>query len=191
MLEIFLIGESRAAIQFGLVCVVCGSAIIWGGAPERAAAAVWLVVFELGRAISDYFFGVGAQRYSVDTLNASRDLLAGVLWIGIALYANRNYTLWIAGFQVLALFGHLSRGLSADMAPIAYSVMTEGPGWLQLSILGIGLIRHIRRKREYGKYRDWRVSPVKVTAGSVARGTSAQPVEWGAPNQGSWRDDLK
>ena len=190
MLELITSADFRESIQFWLVALVFGSALIWGGGPEKAAATVWIVVFELSRYFTDYFFGASIQRLSVDPFSAGRDVAAGALWIGIALYANRNYTLWIAGLQVLAMFAHLSRGLSDMMSPIAYSVMTEGPGWFQLILLGLGLIWHIRRKRKFGPYRDWRIT--KKPDGLSDIGVNSGPV--GAifrQKSPSWRDELK
>ncbi len=190
MFELLGSGEFRLLVQGWLVFFVCGGALIWGGGPERAAASVWLIVFELSRFVTESLFGADMQMQRVDPFSASRDIVAGAFWIGIALYANRNYTLWIAGIQVLAMFGHLSRGLSELMSPIAYAIMTAGPGWMQLILLGIGLIRHIRRKRKYGKYRDWRTSRSTQPAGLTKLHQTPQhdPLR---PGTGSWRDELK
>ena len=190
MFELIGSSDARGLVQDWLVFFVCGGALIWGAAPERAVASVWLIVFTLSGYLTDYFFGASMQMRSVDPFSASRDLVAGMCWIGIALYANRNYTLWIAGMQVLAMFGHLSRGLSELMSPIAYAIMTAGPGWMQLILLGIGLIRHIRRKRKYGKYRDWRTSRSTQPAGLTKLHQTPQhdPLR---PGTGSWRDELK
>ena len=190
MLELVISADFRGLVQFWLVVVICGAALIWGGGPERAVAAVWLIVFQLSSAVTEYFFGTSAQRLAIDPFSAGRDFAAGALWIAIALYANRNYTLWIAGMQVLAMFGHLSRGLSEAMSPLAYAIMTEVPSWLQLLFMAIGLTRHVRRKRKYGKYRDWRIvrksPPLSLSQFNIGeRSNSMQPTST------SWRDEHK
>ena len=81
----------------------------------------------------------------------------GLLWIVIAVHANRNYPLFMAALQLLVVSAHVARGLIEAIAPIAYAVMVIAPGWLQLLLLATGLARHLRRKRRYGAYRDWRV----------------------------------
>lgn len=185
MLEL-LFSEYRAVFQDVLVVVICGAALIWGGGPERAVAAVWLVVFEAAYVVDYFLTGGGSQVLQVDLYLAVGDILAGVLWIGIALYANRNYPLWIAGMQVLAMSAHMARGLSDLVAPIAYVVLVVAPGWFQLLFLAIGLIRHVRRKRKFGKYRDWRTVP----GASEGAGATFGP-NWLSDSKTTWRDDLK
>lgn len=156
MLEL-LASDFRGDIQDVLVWAIFLSALIWGAGPERAAAATWVVVFELPEVIYNDILGFGAKLTEVDLFLAISDLSAAFLWVTIALYANRNYTLWIAAMQVLATTAHLARGLIEAISPIAYLAMLVAPGWFLLMFLGIGLIRHILRKRKHGPYRDWRV----------------------------------
>ena len=157
MLEI-LASDFRGDLQDILVLVLCLAAFLWGGGPERAAAATWLFVFEIPGAIYRNVLNLESKLTVVDTYSAITDGVAAICWIAIALYANRNYTLWIAAMQVLAVTAHLARGLVEAVLPIAYLVMVVAPGWFQLFFLGIGITRHILRKRKYGPYRDWRVS---------------------------------
>lgn len=158
MLEL-LASEYRILAQDILALTLCLLALIWGGGPERAVAATWLIVFELANWIHEWVLGLGIRLTDVDVFLAAMDAIAGVLWITIALYANRNYTLWIAGMQLLAMTAHLARGLVEAVSPIAYLVMVVAPGWFQLVLLGVGLTRHVLRKRKYGPYRDWRIVP--------------------------------
>ena len=155
MLEL-LASDYRLIAQDVLAFSLIVGAFLWGGGPERAVAATWLIVFEimgrLRRALVE-----DLQLADVDYFLASSDLVVGVCWITIALYANRNYTLWIAGLQILAMTAHFARGLAESISPIGYLTMVVAPGWFQLFFLGGGLAFHIRRVRRYGSYRDWRV----------------------------------
>lgn len=191
MLELILSGD-RATIQNGLVIVFCGAALIWGGAPERAVAATWLIVFEVARGVYELTSDQTnrMQVLEVDIFGATSDVVAGIGFIGIALYANRNYPLWIAAMQVLAIMAHLVRGLSDIISPIAYLTMVIAPGWLQLAFLAIGLGRHIQRKRRYGAYRDWRIvrNPVGAAAGHRLLGEGSVSLP---RSEASWRDKLK
>ncbi len=157
MLELFA-SEYRAVLQDVLALFVITSALIWGSAPERAVALVWLIFCELAIWANGFIDTDGYQLNNVDIFLATMDILAGVCWIGIALYANRNYPLWIAGMQVLAMTAHLARGLAETISPVAYITMVVAPGWFQLFFLAIGLSRHVLRKKKYGSYRDWRVT---------------------------------
>ena len=154
MLEL-LASEYRLVAQNILAFSLIICAFLWGGGPERAVAATWLIVFEIlgrvRRAIVE-----DLQLIDVDAYLAAADLVAGACWITIALYANRNYTLWIAGLQILAMLAHIARGVAETISPVGYLTMVVAPGWFQLFFLGGGLIFHVRRVRRYGAYRDWR-----------------------------------
>nr|WP_298895007.1 hypothetical protein [uncultured Altererythrobacter sp.] len=156
MLELFA-SEYRLIAQNVLAFGLIVGAFLWGGGPERAVAATWLIAFEIASRIRRSLVGE-VQLADVDVYLASADLVAGICWIAIALYANRNYTLWIAGLQVLAMSAHVARGIAEAVSPIAYFTMVAAPGWFQLFFLAGGLVAHVRRKRRFGKYRDWRFS---------------------------------
>lgn len=189
MIEL-LLSDSRAMAQDVLAWAVCIAALVWGGGPERAVAIVWLVFFELvpgGYALAT---DGGFKLDGVAPLYATIDFVAVVCWVGIALYANRNYTLWIAAMQVLAITAHLARGLVEAISSVAYVTMVSVPGWFQLLLLAVGLIRHIYRKRRYGEYRDWRLSSPPT---SISAKAQEMPNELGlqkSPHP-TWRDDLK
>lgn len=157
MLELFA-PDPRYIAQDVLALSVCLAAFIWGGGPERMVAATWLLVFELPMTVYRAVFGGDFQLATVDAILATTDVLAGVIWIVVALYANRSYTLWIAGLQILAISAHLARGIAEAIAPIAYLTMVVAPGWFQLFFLAGGVLFHIRRKKRFGDYRDWRFS---------------------------------
>ena len=171
MLEL-IFSEYRPFAQDILTVLVCIGAFVWGGAPERIVAATWLLVFEFPGRIYRAFVSDGLQLADIDAFLATTDVVAGIVWIAVALYANRNYTLFIAGMQVLAMTAHVARGLADAISPVAYMTMVVAPGWFQLIFLGFGVIFHARRKKKYGEYRDWRVplriplfSPASTTAG--------------------------
>ncbi|WP_299194300.1 hypothetical protein [uncultured Erythrobacter sp.] len=156
MLEL-LASEYRTYAQDIVVIAVCGAALLWGGAPERIIAASWLIFFELtGLIYKNFIRSEGYQLQGVDAFLATTDFLVLVIWVIVALYANRNYPLWIAGMQLLAMTAHLARGMSEAISPIAYLFLIVAPGWFQLIFLAAGVSRHVMRKRKYGEYRSWR-----------------------------------
>ncbi len=156
MLEL-LASDYRASAQDILAYAICIVALIWGGGPERAVAVSWLILFEFAIGLYRNVLGAEYRLTEVDLFLASTDILAAIVWIAVALYANRNYPMWIAGMQLLAMTAHVARGLVEAISPIAYIAMVIAPGWVQLVIFGIGLTRHILRKRKHGPYRDWRI----------------------------------
>lgn len=171
MLEL-LASDYRSYTQDVLAFTLCLAAIVWGSGPERVVAVTWLVLFEGANRIYRFVLGEDYRLTDIDLFLASSDILAGVIWIALALYANRNYTLWIAAMQVLAMTAHVARGLVESISPIAYAAMAIAPGWFQLIFLGIGLTRHVQRKRKFGPYRDWRVPrqwPARVSENTIRR----------------------
>lgn len=182
--------DYRAHIQDVAAIILCLAALIWGGGPERVVAATWLIIFEFSWWVIDWVGGSSFQLNTVDWFIASTDVIAGAIFVWLALYANRNYTLWIAAMQVLAITAHLARGIADLIAPIAYAVMFIFPGWLQLLFLGAGLARHILRERKHGPYRDWRIiSPNAAIAEGFAPLSGKN--KWPQAKEPSWRDDLK
>lgn len=83
-------------------------------------------------------------------------VLAGM--VAIALRANRMYTLWMAGFQLIALMAHFARGMADAISPIAYVIMYVGPSYLQIITLALGIWLHRKRVLRHGNYRSWRAS---------------------------------
>lgn len=185
-----LASEYRMIAQDLLAIMLLAAAFIWGGGPERAVAASWVLIFKVSSFIRETFFAQSLQLMEVDVFLASTDIVAGIVFVWIALYANRNYPLWIAAMQVLAVSAHLARGLVESILPIAYVVMIVAPGWFQLLVLAFGLSRHVSRKRKYGPYRDWRRSQPPPGLAPPGAGSSADQLVLKSA-QSSWRDNLK
>lgn len=184
-----LASEYRAVLQDVLAFAVCGAALLWGRGPERAIAITWLVLFELAQRAYQTL-GAGYQLANVDWFLAATDMFAGAAFITVALYANRNYPLWIAGMQVLAMTAHLARGMADTVSPVTYALMVAVPGWFQLVFLGFGVARHFARKRKCGPYRDWRFSQTPDNF-SLPPGRTGLVADTAGNLQTSWRDNLK
>lgn len=133
---------------------------IWrsGAAPER-----WLIGVFIGTMVAPiYLFrvlGLGNPTFGPFAwLWIGIDLFAAVAFIVIALKANRNYPLWIAGFQLVAISAHMVRGMVDAVSPFAYLILSVGPSYCQLLLIFVGFLRHTRRTRRFGAYRDWRIT---------------------------------
>jgi len=153
-----LVLEYRDEAQFVAGMFISLAALRWGGMPERCVAAVWLVVFEGGDLAYDLFVGPSMRLDQIDIWYAGIDVLAATIFVGVALCANRMYTLWIASFQLVSMSAHISRELVDAMTPISYAMLSIGPSYFQLALLLGGVIYHIKRKKIWGDYRDWRKS---------------------------------
>lgn len=156
-MELLFASETRALAQDLLLYGLSALTLVWGATPERMAIGIWWLCFELPKLVFLDWFGYQISLTNIDPYLATKDIAAAIFWTALALYANRNYTLWIAGIQLVAVGSHLARGIVEAIAPIAYVFLVIVPGWMQLLVMAIGLARHVLRKRQFGSYRDWRI----------------------------------
>jgi hypothetical protein len=129
----------------------------WGAGPERWLIGSFLATMVLPVYVV-WWLGLGAlETGSHAPIFMLIDMLAAVLFTAIALNANRNYPLWIAGFQLVAVGAHLVPALVEGVSPLAVAVLVIGPSYFQLLLLIAGFVRHAQRQRHFGRYREWRV----------------------------------
>jgi hypothetical protein len=148
-----------AALQLGLLILVAGAAFWKGAGPERwcAGALVWMRVVDWPyHAIfgSIYFATVDVGHFLID-------LSVLVVFVVVALQANRLYPICLAGFQFVSLLSHVVALISPDIAARAYFFLIVMPSHLEIVTLGIGTALHIRRVRKFGTYRAWRSSSTR------------------------------
>jgi len=96
--------------------------------------------------------------FAISYWHAFVDLSTCLAMVAIAAKANRTYTLWMAGFQIVALAAHAARAVSEAITPIAYVILYSGPSYFQTIILSLGLWFHYRRVKRHGSYRSWLTS---------------------------------
>lgn len=135
-------------------------ALRWGEWPERAAFLVLLGAHLLDRYYHWAIGGLGAySRLDPGHLVIDLFMLAGLL--AIALRADRQWTLWVAGAQVVALLAHPVRMLSGDLAAIAYAIMIRAPSWFQIAMAFVGIaavnMRRSGNRRSAPRLRPWSV----------------------------------
>lgn len=128
----------------------------WGSGPERGMAIMFTVVM-MGPAMLFRIIANASMLFgNFSAIYVLIDVIALAGFMAIALNANRNYPLWVAGFQLVAVGSHMVRGITDVVSPIAYAILAIGPSYCQLAVLLVGLVRHRRRIRRFGAYRDWR-----------------------------------
>lgn len=156
MLELF--NTYRADVQH-IGSVLLALAIWrWGGGPER-----WLIGLFVGTMVLPVYL-LAPLGAAVPTegpyawVFLSFDLAAAAGFTIVALNANRNYPLWIAGFQFVALGAHLIKDVVPGISLIALVLLIVGPSYCQLLLILSGFVRHFRRERRFGAYRDWRIT---------------------------------
>lgn len=136
---------------------------IWrlGGAPERWLIAIFVATMVIPVRAFEWLhmgqiaFGTYAWAY------VALDIVAGIGFVAVALNANRNYPLWVAGFQLVAISAHAVKVLVDTVSPLAYLILASGPSYCQLALILGGFVRHRMRLRTFGPYRAWR-APLPV-----------------------------
>lgn len=100
------------------------------------------------------------------------DTLAMACMFVVALNANRVYPLWIAGAQIIAMFGHFYRLMLEEINRFAYDVMAVTPSYIQFVAMLVGVAFHMSRRRKRGSYPSWRQSlpPTPATSPQILPG---------------------
>lgn len=143
----------------------------WGAGPERWLISVFTMTIVAPIPIANWLGFPVAQTGPYAMVYAGLDVVAAVLFIVVALNANRIYPLWVAGFQLVAVATHVVRAVIDNVSELAYAVLVIGPSYCQLLLLVGGFVWHCSRARRSGPYREWRLSfPEARRSGLVVRG---------------------
>ncbi|GAA4642933.1 hypothetical protein GCM10023115_08930 [Pontixanthobacter gangjinensis] len=137
------------------------AALRYGAGPEKWMG--WAIIWLIG--LSQVYYAlveVTTAFQSADLGLFLIDLSVCVIMVTIALRANRMYTLWIAGFQLIALLAHLAMFATNAISPITYAVLVIAPSYFQTIILAFGIWLHHRRVKSHGNYRSWRTSSPRL-----------------------------
>lgn len=130
----------------------------WGAGPERWLISIFIAAMVMPvyaywlLDLGDAAIGPYAGAYVLI------DLLACAAFVAVALNANRNYPLWIAGFQLVVMVAHLVRSVVDSVSPLAFAILMIGPSYVQLLLLTGGFLRHRQREHRFGPYREWRLA---------------------------------
>jgi hypothetical protein len=123
-----------------------------GAGPERVVA-VTLVAM----ALADRIYHELAPHASAVLWHFLLDFAASIALVGVGLFANRIYTLWIGSFQIIALSAHLVRFVATgEQLTLAFTILYILPSYFQIGLLLLGTHLHARRVRRSGPYRSWK-----------------------------------
>lgn len=128
-------------LNFGFTFLVTGFAAWKGGPPERVAAWFLLIATILTFILPD------RRWMDVQFAIMWLDILAFGLFVGLALFADRWWPLWTAGFQGICVIIHLAFWAQNKVMSLAYMTGLNIIGYAVLVTLGLGTIAHMRRQR--------------------------------------------
>ena len=148
----------RAPAQHLVSFILAGAIWRWGRGPERWLIAVFIATMVLPVYVIWWLQPDPASSSVHAAAYVILDVIAAALFVGIALHANRNYPLWIAGFQLVALAAHSIKAVVDSVSPMAFALLIIGPSYCQLLLLLGGFTRHVLREQRFGPYREWRLA---------------------------------
>jgi len=157
-----LLNIYRAPAQHLVAILLAGAMWRWGGAPERWLSIAFVTMMLLPVYALHALYPVRTMDDPTFYFRMMVDAAAAATFIAIALRANRNYPLLIAGFQLVSLGAYLVKAVAPDVSPLALYILIVGPSYCQLLVLIAGFVRHVRRERRFGPYRDWRIAPPAI-----------------------------
>ena len=143
----------RTTIFLVLLVLSIAYALKKGGAPERAAALVFVLM-----TISDPFVHAltPMQYTAIDPGHFGIDLAGWGALLVIALRARRFWPLWVSSFQTVSLVAHVVKFLDYTIHPVAYGAMQVAGSYPLLILLMIGTFNHQKRLAKNGNDPHWR-----------------------------------
>jgi hypothetical protein len=130
---------------FFLIVLAVTTGVAWsrGGLPERAAA----VMLATAAIVSGLIAGNAESKFSALEwgLFATDSALFFAL-LGLALWADRYWPMWLAALQFVSVWMHPAFGLSQHKMAFAYAIATIFWAYPMQMILVVGTLRHHRRK---------------------------------------------
>lgn len=126
-----------------------------GSQPERAAIIAQIIALILTYLQDFWLLSDGLVAPAWGWLAIDLLLLAALA--GIALRANRIWTMVLAGLQLASIFAHLAKiAFPSQLAPMAYAVLLQVWAWPMLATTAFGINRHRRRAMQHHFQPDWK-----------------------------------
>jgi hypothetical protein len=89
--------------------------------------------------------------------------------VGLALRANRLWTILLAGLQLSTVVVHLSKAVFPALPAASYGFFAQFWAWPMLITTAVGTHAHRMRTKKFGEERDWKpLWPHSVRAHSTA-----------------------
>ena len=134
----------RLIFFFALMAAACGYALLRGKTDARIVGAVFLV----GTFATMGLRSSPAGGYSsVESGIFAVDVVCLLAFTYAALISDRFWPLWVSGFQLTTIFGHLFKAVDSDLLPLAYAAALRFWGYPILIMLAVGVWRQQKRLR--------------------------------------------
>jgi hypothetical protein len=132
----------RLIFFFALMAAACGYALLRGRTDARIVGAVFLV----GTFATMGLRSSPAGGYSsVESGIFAVDVVCLLAFTYAALISDRFWPLWVSGFQLTTIFGHVFKAIDSDLLPLAYAAALRFWGYPILIMLAVGVWRQQKR----------------------------------------------
>jgi hypothetical protein len=132
----------RLIFFFALMAAACGYALLRGKTDARIVGAVFLV----GTFATMGLRSSPAGGYSsVESGIFAVDVVCLLAFTYAALISDRFWPLWVSGFQLTTIFGHVFKAIDSDLLPLAYAAALRFWGYPILIMLAVGVWRQQKR----------------------------------------------
>ncbi|MDB5468716.1 MAG: hypothetical protein JWR84_276 [Caulobacter sp.] len=128
-------------ISFSITAAVTGLAVLKGGPPERLCGAFLFVACQVTYLIPDRRW-IDVQ-FAVMIL----DVFVLLVFVALALRADRWWPLWMSGLQGLAVIIHLAFWAQHRVISLTYSIALNIIGYAVLIPLLLGTLAYMQRRR--------------------------------------------
>lgn len=162
----------RLILFNGLFVGSCGYALLRGGAPERIAAALLALNFELSYLALPH---VAARFSSFQGAVFAIDLATLACLFALGAASSRFWPIWLAGLQGAVVLSHLL-GAAPGVIAWTYSWAVAAWSYPMLVLLAVATWRHRRRLARYGMDPAWHwQQPLAYRRGEPADEAVARP----------------
>ncbi|WP_267386472.1 hypothetical protein [Sphingomonas sp. GC_Shp_3] len=138
---------------FDFWLIACMVPPLWkGGGPERTAAVL------IGIAVIVTKLAVEGMNLTYQTANpivVLLDIALAAALFGLALKANRMWTMLLASLQLCVVMGHIAKLALTQLDPLAYYVILTKWAYLITALPAVGAIRHQLRLRSFKVDQSW------------------------------------
>jgi len=126
-------------VSIGSFTICCLLAVFWGGRTERAAAAILYAALFLTWIALNYSGTLYASA-ELGVLMVDAAVLVGL--VGLALFSDKFWPLWAAGFHLVGVVTHVAVMADQAIAPLAYAHALGIWSYLILLTLLLGTLAH-------------------------------------------------
>lgn len=137
---------------FTLLFICSLYAFLAGGVPERIGAGAYAVACIASHLL---FSSPATKFHSVEIGVFLVDVSVFVVFILLALRANRFWPIWMSGLLGLGVMAHLARWAGSGTMPWAYQVIMSIWSYPILALVALGTFNHRRRLKSSGSDPSW------------------------------------